>query len=182
MIKKPLLVIVTGRPASGKTTLAHILTKEIKCPLLSRDQFKEGYINTLAPDHNQPDEKVNKDIYETFFQAIDLLISKNISIIAEAAFQHKLWEPKLTGLFNKSDIRIIVCKTTLELARERFYKRISDQPERKKFHGEDPNKKTSLLFEDYEMLHLPLPTLRVDTTNNYNPGLEKIVDFLRLKN
>jgi uridine kinase len=45
---KPLLIVVTGRPASGKTTLSRILSAEIKCPLLSRDEFKEGYINTIV--------------------------------------------------------------------------------------------------------------------------------------
>jgi|SRR6185437_301914 len=181
-MQKPLLIVVAGRPASGKTSLAHLLAKEIKCPLLSRDEFKEGYLNTARLNDQQLDEDVNRDIYEAFFETIDLLISKNISIIAEAAFQHKLWEPKLTKLLNKSEIRIIVCKVSVELAKERFYKRILDQPERKKFHGEGTNKNLSLLSEDHDTIHLPVPTLEVDTTNNYNPDIEKIIDFIGFKN
>ncbi len=178
-MNKPLLIVVTGRPASGKTSLAHLLAKEIKCPLLSRDELKEGYINTTRRHHHQLNEKVARDIYETFFQAIGLLISKNISIIVEAAFQHKLWEPKLTPFLNKTEMRIIVCKIPLELAKERFYKRILDQPGRKKFHGEEANKKTSLLSDSYETIHLPVPTLEVDTTHNYKPGMKEIIDFIQ---
>jgi dephospho-CoA kinase len=181
-VKKPLLIVVTGRPASGKTSLAHLLAKEIKCPLLSRDEFKEGYINTMRLHHYQLNEKVNQNIYETFFQAIDLLISKNISTIVEAAFQHKLWEPKLINLLNKAEIRIIVCKIPLQLARERFYNRISYQPEREKFHGDATNKDTVLLTEKYETIHIAAPTLEVDTSNNYKPEIEKIIDFIKCDN
>jgi dephospho-CoA kinase len=47
-MNKPLLIVITGRPSSGKTTLACIISKEIKCPVVSRDELKEGYINTQA--------------------------------------------------------------------------------------------------------------------------------------
>jgi predicted kinase len=106
---KPLLIVVTGRPASGKTTLSRILAREIKCPLLSRDEFKEGYINSFQSHHNDLAATAAMDIYDTFFQTIELLLSKKISLVAEAAFQHKLWHPKLIPLANTADIRIIVC-------------------------------------------------------------------------
>jgi len=50
---KPKLVIITGRPGSGKSTLAHIIAKEIRCPLISRDEIKEGYINTVRMGHGK---------------------------------------------------------------------------------------------------------------------------------
>ena len=50
---KPLLIVITGRHASGKTTLAHTVSKEIKCPVISRDELKESYINTTGIPHNQ---------------------------------------------------------------------------------------------------------------------------------
>ena len=83
--------MVTGSVASGKITLAHILSKKINCPLISRDELKAGYINTLGVQHSQLDNTVDRNIYETFFEAIGLFVSKGISIIVEAAFQDKLW-------------------------------------------------------------------------------------------
>lgn len=185
-MNKPLLVVVTGRPASGKTTLAHILTKEIKCPLLSRDELKEGYINTADIQHSQLDNSVAWHIYETFFEVIDLLISKGISIIVEAAFQDKLWKPKLLNLLNKAEIKIIICKTIRDIATIRFTNRLLNDPEREKFHGDKSlnlvKEQGGLLTETYEPVNIDAPTLEVDTTENYNPDIKEIISFIKQKN
>jgi adenylate kinase family enzyme len=135
-MNKPLLVVVTGRPASGKTTLAHILSKEIKCPLLSRDELKEGYVNTLDIEHDRLDDSAAWHIYNSFFEAMDLLISKDISLIAEAAFQDKLWKPKLSYLSDKAEIKIIICNTSADIAKSRFASRLLSDPDRNKYHGD----------------------------------------------
>ena len=182
-MNKPLLVIVTGRPASGKTTLAHILSKAIKCPLVSRDEMKEGYINTTGGRHSQLDDAVALHIYESSFEAIDLFISKGISIIAEAAFQDKLWRPKLSMLRLKAEIKIIICKTTPELAKSRFIERLANDPDRDKFHGDKSTtletEQGNLLTGVYESVQMDTPTLQVDTTDNYNPDIEKIILFIK---
>jgi predicted kinase len=179
----PLLVVVTGRPASGKTTLAHILTKELKCPLLSRDELKEGYVNTIGLEHNQLDNSVTWHIYDTFFEAIELLISKGISIIVEAAFQDNLWRPKLLKLLGKAEIRVILCKTSPALAKARFANRLLDDPRREIFHGDKSfdleNEENVLMTENYEAVHIDVPTLQVDTTKNYQPTIDLIITFIR---
>ncbi|MBI5301695.1 MAG: AAA family ATPase [Chloroflexi bacterium] len=43
-MSRPFIIVVTGRPGSGKTTLAHELSKRIHCPVFCRDEFKEGYV------------------------------------------------------------------------------------------------------------------------------------------
>lgn len=185
-MNKPLLIVVTGKPASGKTTLAHILTKKIKYPLLSRDELKEGYINTADIEHSQLDNSVAWHIYDTFFDAIDLLISKGISVIAEAAFQDKLWKPKLLNLLDKAEIKIIICKTPSDLTTIRFNNRLLNDPEREKFHGDKSlnlvKGQGSLITETYEPVNIDAPTIEVDTTENYNPDIKKIISFIRQKN
>jgi predicted kinase len=179
----PLLVVVTGRPASGKSTLAHILAKEIKCPLLSRDELKEGYINTLGLSHSQADNSVAQHIYNTFFEAIDLFIAKGISVIVEAAFQDKLWKPKLLGLQDKAVIRIVICTTTTDVAKSRFIDRLQNDPGREKFHGDHLVKEQGgLLTSVYDPVNIDAPILEVDTTQQYNPDIEKIIRFIKQEN
>lgn len=38
----PRLIIVSGPPASGKTTLAHRLAESVGAPAICRDEIKEG--------------------------------------------------------------------------------------------------------------------------------------------
>ena len=178
-MNKPLVIIITGRPASGKTTLAYIISKEIKCPVVSRDELKEGYINTTAIPHNQSNTLVDLYIYETFFQTIDLLISKRISIIIEAAFQHKLWQPKLLEFINKADVRIIICETNTELTKARFTNRFLKNPDREKFHGDKSNEIFASLIDVYEPVNIEASTLYVDTTDDYNPTIEQIIHFIK---
>ncbi|HWB25574.1 MAG TPA: AAA family ATPase [Chitinophagaceae bacterium] len=182
-MNKPLLLIITGRPASGKTTLAHLLSGAIKLPLVSRDELKEGYVNTTGTNHDILDNSVDKHIYETFFLTITLLIEKGVSVIAEAAFQHKLWQPKLAELTGKTAIKIIICETGAALAKTRFINRLANDPDRGIFHGDNAiysaGEKITSLIDAYETVDMQVPVLHVDTTSNYTPGIETIIDFIK---
>jgi predicted kinase len=162
----PTLIVVTGRPGSGKTTLAKALAQTIRCPAILRDEFKEGMLHTTAPK----DEDVALAVYQTFFDTIGLLLSRRITLIAEAAFQHKLWAPKLEPLRVSADIRIIVCTIPPELAAARREERHRADPDREKFHPPVPS-------QEYDPPHLGLPILSVDTSAGYQPGLETIAAF-----
>ena len=183
-MKKPLLIVITGRPASGKTTLAHLLSIQIKFPLVSRDELKEGYVNTTGVDHGQLDPSIDWQIYGTFFKTIELLLTDGVSIIVEAAFQHKLWQPKLSQYLNKADLRIVICETSPEIAKVRFNNRLLDHPERKIFHGDSSltsaGDKNATLIEHYENVRVDAPTLVVNTTERYDPGIGDIIEFIKI--
>jgi len=41
----PTLVVVSGPPGTGKTTLAHKIAKAVGCPAVCRDEIKEGMMH-----------------------------------------------------------------------------------------------------------------------------------------
>lgn len=179
---KPFLVVVTGRPGSGKTTLAHKLADRIHCPALCRDEFKEGYVHTMGGSHATLGDDVNWRIYEIFFETVSFVISRGISVVIEAAFQHKLWQPKLVSLAEVAEVSIIVCAVDLQLARSRFIERGLADATREHFHGDNAIQAAKagrdMPVGSYQPPEMDLPTVIVDTTDGYNPGLDQIVAFV----
>lgn len=181
-MKKPLLVIVAGRPGSGKTTLAHTLARKIGCPAICRDEIKEGFVNTMKSDRESLGKDVNQSIYNTFFEILEFLLIKQITLVAEAAFQHHLWATPLERLLQISEIKIVICMVDPHLARSRFVQRGLSDPNRLRFHGDWGVRAAQEGIElppgDYHPPLLPIPTLEVDTSNGYFPNLDNIEAFL----
>jgi nucleoside-triphosphatase THEP1 len=50
-MSRPLLLVVTGRPATGNTTLVHKLATDLRLPLIHKDGLNEPLFDVLgAPD------------------------------------------------------------------------------------------------------------------------------------
>ncbi|HKY28769.1 MAG TPA: AAA family ATPase, partial [Pyrinomonadaceae bacterium] len=182
MDNKPKLVIVTGRPGSGKTTLSKELGKLLYLPVISRDELKEGYVNTFNIEHDQLLEDTNKIVTEIFFENIELLLSLKVSVIAEAAFRDQVWRPKLARFNEDADVFVIICEVDAEVAAKRQLERGLIDPRREFFHGDkgvSHFRKTGLYLPpgEYEPpSSLLLPTIRVSTLSGYDPGLEQITE------
>ena len=172
----PSLIVITGRPGSGKTTLAHAISKQMHYPLVSRDEIKEGYINTVNTPHDKLPQDTNMNISNLFFNIIELMLDSQISIVIEAAFQHKVWKQKLEPLFEKGRIKMIMCLIDPWLAKERIANRQNSEPMREKYHGNFTI--NTLGITEYELPKLSVPTLEVDTTNKYIPGIDIIIEFI----
>jgi len=179
-IPKPSLIVVTGRPGSGKTQLAHSLARAIRCPVVCRDEFKEGFVNTTG-EIGSPSDDIQWQVYEAFFDTMMLILSRRITLVAEAAFQHKAWAPKLEPLRDNARIRIVLCAIAPELSRARHVQRGLADPTRERFHHDwavqAAREGRELPIESYDPPHLDLPTLTVDTSDGYQPAFESIVAF-----
>lgn len=176
----PRLVVVTGRPGSGKTTLAHALARQVRCPALCRDEVKEGYVHSRGT--NEPGgAEANRRVYDAFFDAVEVLLRHGVTLVAEAAFQHKLWAPRLEPMQALAQVRIIVCDVPPELARRRHIERGLADPERERSHDDAAVRAAregrELPLGEYDPPRLGVPTLRVDTSDGYQPSLPAIRAF-----
>ncbi len=177
-MKKPYLLIVTGRPGSGKTTFSKELGGKLFLPIISRDALKEGYVHTFQKKHSDLPSDTNKLVTDLFFQTISDLLESDVSLIAEAAFQHKVWEPRLRLLSKVANIHILICQIEPKKAKERFLRRGLDDSTREYFHGDkavqDARAGEKMTIAEYEPPNLPYPTITIDTTNKYIPSIDEI--------
>lgn len=133
---KPLLLVITGSPGAGKTTLSERLSREWCLPLISRDSIKEGYVHTMGMPGDQLPGSGNSETNAAFFDVLKLFLNHGISCIAEAAFQHKLWSMYLPPFLEKADVRLLICRLDSQLAMNRFLDRGMSDPTRLHFHGD----------------------------------------------
>jgi len=181
-IRQPSLIVVTGRPGSGKSTLATALARALRCPLISRDEIKEGFVNS-AGKIDPPSDDAALHAYEAFFDTLHLLLSRRIMLIAEAAFQHKRWAPKLEPLRKIARTRILICTVDPQLARSRHVQRGLADADRERFHPDAVMRAAregrEIPLEAYDPPRLDVPTLTVDTSDGYRPSLDTVVSFAR---
>jgi len=179
----PTVVVVTGRPGSGKTTLAYTLARTIRCPLLSRDEIKEGLIHTIRKN-GASDADSNKFVYRVYFDLLENLLRSHITLVTEAAFQHSVWSPKLTAMQAIAKIKIICCSVDPQVAKTRFIERGAADPNRANFHDDLTAQLNAdlaqTLIGQYEPPKLDLPTLMVDTSDGYQPAIDEILAFIDL--
>jgi predicted kinase len=169
----PLLAIVAGRPGSGKTTLAIRLAEELRWPLVSRDRLKEGAVRTLGWEC-AADPGLALRVCGAFFAEIELLLRAGVSLVAEAAFQHKVWSPRLEPILPLTKARVILCDAPPNVALERRRAREAKDPLFGRFHP--PAADSVAVAYDPPKLHVP--TLQVDTSDGYAPAFEEILSFL----
>jgi hypothetical protein len=184
MSNKPKCIIVTGRPASGKTTLSKKLGQRLHLPVISRDEIKAGYVCTFGVKHDHLPAPTNAIVSNFFFETAYHYLSNSVSIIIEAAFQHAVWATTLSRFLEISRPYLLVCALDGELATRRHVHRSLCDPSREFYHGDTPVSVYRATGEipipdEYRAPDLPVPTLQVLTEQEYIPSLDEIVAQLQ---
>ncbi|MBN9392700.1 MAG: ATP-binding protein [Chloroflexi bacterium] len=82
----PLLVIVSGPPASGKTTLARQLAHELNLPLITKDDIKESLFDSLGWQDRAWSKKLGAATYHLLYYFLEAALAGGVSLIVESNF------------------------------------------------------------------------------------------------
>jgi predicted kinase len=161
------VVVVTGIPASGKTTLATALSAQLGWPLISKDVVKEALFDSLGSGDLHWSQRLGRAGHVVMY-SVAALIPR---VIVEAHFQRGIAEPELLAL-NRQIVQVY-CRCPVGLAADRYRRRIDD-PDR--HAGHLPEHQSDEVIERWMKdaptpLDLPnAPLVEVDTTGPVDIG------------
>ncbi len=187
--KHPKLIILTGRPAAGKSTIGKRLSQDLKLPIISKDGIREVLLDQLGCRDRPWAQLLGKAGIDLMFYFAHAEFDVGNSIILDNAFDPTLSRPGFQALkaeYNAESIQI-VCNSDSETLFHRFKGRVESGNRHPGHREEDAfdHIREILSREESPVLDIGGEVIEVDTTDfekiDYQAILEKINLFLRSK-
>ena len=182
----PKLIVVTGKPAAGKSTLASWLSQELKLPLVSKDPIREVLFERLGWKDRPWAQLLGCASVDMMFYFAQAELTTGHSIILDNSFDPSMSNSRFQILKTKykAESIQIVCNADRETLFERFKTR-AETGNRHPGHGD-----SNVLNELYEnlanddslVLDIGGEVIEVDTTDfdkiNYQQIIKQVKSFL----
>jgi predicted kinase len=117
------LILVTGAPAAGKSTLARALAQDLDLPLLSKDEIKESLFETLGVG----DVEWSRRLGAAAMEILMLTAREVTSVIIECNFNPN-YASRITDLARP--VIEVFCRVSPDVATRRFASRIRHEGHR----------------------------------------------------
>lgn len=123
------IVIVTGPPASGKTTLATRLAADLSLPLITKDGIKEALFDALGHVDRESSERIGRGSWEVLWHLLEVEVAARRSALFEGNFSADHAGERLIGLARRFEFTTlqIHCFAPVDLLYSRYQERIHNR-------------------------------------------------------
>lgn len=124
-MRKPLLIIISGLPATGKSVLAGKIAREFGFPVIAKDEYKELLADTLDVTGAEWSNRLSTAGRRLIIQIAGKLLDSGISVIMDANFSPERDSEPIRQLVSGREIEVvqILCRTEGRVLMERFVQR-----------------------------------------------------------
>ncbi|CAG0960220.1 adenylylsulfate kinase [Anaerolineae bacterium] len=164
---RPLLILITGAPGAGKTTLARRIAAEFHLPLIAKDDIKESLFDSLGWKDREWSKQLGRATYDLVYYFVATQLAAGRSLIVESNFDATSATAKFRALRAKHDFALvqILLKCDGDVLVERFQAR-SDSGTRHPGHGDLTAAECDALRNQHcTPLDLDGAVFEIDTTN-----------------
>jgi predicted kinase len=137
-VSRPLLVVVTGAPASGKTTIARDLAAELGLPLVVKDDIKERLYEAFGSG-DELEAKIDRAAAAILFTTVDSQLAAGVSVLAESNFEARSDPAPFRALCAKHDFALVQihCSRDPDAVEQEFAERV-EEGRRHPGHRDEP--------------------------------------------
>lgn len=154
---RELFVVVSGAPASGKSTLARQLAPALGLPLVMKDTIKEA----IADELGAPDVEASKRLGAATMRVLMALASEMRGGVLESTWLPELARPQLAAL--EAPIVEVLCEVPVDFAMQRYQERAGS---RHPVHFDEEKLDPADFAARGEAIDGGWPVIRVDGTSD----------------
>jgi Predicted kinase len=179
------LIITTGRPAAGKSTLAKWLSQELEIPFVSKDNIREVLFNRLGWKDRRWAQLLGQASVDLMFYFAEMQLEVGRSLILDNAFDPALSTSRFIALKAKYNAEIIqiICNSNQETLFERFKERATSG-NRHPGHGDEivfDELRANLAKEQSPIMEIGGTIIEVDTTDFTKINYQAILYQVKLE-
>jgi predicted kinase len=177
----PALVIISGPPGAGKTSLAVEISRDLGLAMLAKDMFKEAIFDELPGADTSDAHRLGIASVGMMYRFARHQLENGVGIILESTFDRGKAEEDVSPLLELANAVIVHCSAPHELIIERYEER-ADDPDRHEVHRDEDHLdslKQNLAAGIYEPMDLDVPTIEVDMTEPDEVDVQDLIIRIR---